>query len=219
MLSVLFLVGFCLAEAGQLVPDKFTAQMSVAERRVGAIGMKLDRFETVKGRAYFEVLITAINDGGISIRHASGTARLSPEDLREEQKSYFGIDVETAKAVHRQEQLDKQKYINAVERIESEKKAFVEKARRLVNNSTQNSFSQEDTSDISDFRSIPSRPDVRPIETRAHFRRNYSGVRSYYYSPYYYSGYYPRPTPYRSTYGGHHHRGYCHPATLHFTIR
>lgn len=158
-----------------------TQKSSIEERRATAMGAELDSFSGVDGKIYREVVITRIDDGGISIRHATGTARLRYADLTSSQKEQFGIDPADALATYRLEATVRNEYEQAV--AEKEKKRATEaneryRARLEAEKAAQIALEQQQLS-----APIPSDPPVKYSQAlipqkstsyRRHFRGNYS---------------------------------------------
>ncbi len=70
----------------------------VENRRQQAIGTSFDRMVSLTGREYRDVRIASIDDSGVTIRHAHGSARLNYRDLSPEQHAHFGLDADLAAA-------------------------------------------------------------------------------------------------------------------------
>jgi hypothetical protein len=68
----------------------------LSERRQDALGAKFATFTVTSGRSYEEVCVSSIDDAGVSIRHASGSARLRFSDLTVEQQTLFGLEQDLA---------------------------------------------------------------------------------------------------------------------------
>ncbi|MGJ8642527.1 MAG: hypothetical protein ACSHX9_03890 [Luteolibacter sp.] len=112
------------------------------ERRAAAIGQEMENFTGADGRIYKDVRITRINDGGISIRHSTGTARLRYGDLTPSQRMQYGIDPVDALETYRREANLRDKYEEAVAKKEMQRAAVAnekykakleaEKAARLI---------------------------------------------------------------------------------------
>ena len=82
----------------------------LAERRTAAMGMTFDTFQTAGGRVYRDVTVSRIDDGGVSLRHEAGTARLRLDDLDENRQVFFGLDGELAAIAHEAEAEDRIAY-------------------------------------------------------------------------------------------------------------
>jgi len=72
-------------------------------RRVAAMAELNGDFHLPDGRVLQDARITKIDDGGVSISHETGAARLRIDDLDESQRAYFGLDAELAEIAHVQE--------------------------------------------------------------------------------------------------------------------
>ena len=107
---------------------------SAEERRAAAIGAEMESFTGADGRVFKDVRITRINDGGISIRHASGTARLRYGDLTPAQRAIYGMTRDEAIDTYLREEKRKENYEAAVEEKEAERaiKAAEQYRARLV---------------------------------------------------------------------------------------
>lgn len=188
------------------------------------MGSKLERFETMKGRVYQDVMITEINDGGISFSHADGVARLRFDDLSPEQSRYFGINEATAAEFYRREREAMLAYEKQVEEREAARKkaAGQEALARFIaaeEAAEEAAKVRAERAETVVVRSIPALPEVKRVDS-INFpgRRHTSHGFSYGYPSYYHSGFYPR---YRS-YGGHYFGrsgGHCGYRTPGFVIR
>lgn len=67
------------------------AEESAREARKKALGTQFETLEVANGRSYQDVTVTQITEGGVAIRHSSGSARFRPSDLTAEQQRLFGI--------------------------------------------------------------------------------------------------------------------------------
>ncbi len=195
-----------LTFAADLVPESGDPTASIEKRRAAAFTKRLDRFETMKGRVYEDVRITAIDDGGISLAHSSGTARLRFDDLSPQQRRYFGMDEKAAAEIYRREWLAREAYENLVEEKMIVRREVAEKAaeeRRLAEEKAEakralavanRKAAPEET--------IPIRPNIQRIDSGSRRARysSYPGYGGYY-------GYYPssyRRSSYGYRYGGTH---------------
>lgn len=191
-------VGFALG--ADLVPEKIDPAMSIEERRAAALSKRMDRFETMNGRVYEDVRITAIGEGGISLAHSSGTARLRYDDLSPRQRRYFGMDEQAAAETYRRERLEREAYERQVEERELARRQAAEKAaeeRRLAEEKAEAKRVLAETKQKPDpEETIPLRPNIQRIDSGAR-RVRHSGYGSYYgYGP---SVYWPS---YGYRYGG-----------------
>ena len=75
----------------------------LGERRSKTTGLTFNSITTTGGRTYDDVTISRIDDGGVSLRHRVGTARLRLEDLDQDRQAFFGLDREFALTAHEKE--------------------------------------------------------------------------------------------------------------------
>ncbi len=73
------------------------------DRRDLAIGLETERLVVRDGRSFDKVRIVSVDDGGVSIRHEQGAARLRYADLTPEQQAKFGMDAALAAAAEKRE--------------------------------------------------------------------------------------------------------------------
>lgn len=74
--------------------------------RYRLIGTKMDELASLSGKVYKEVTVASIDDAGVTIRHADGSARLRCGDLDASQRLRFGLDAELALAAVEKESRD-----------------------------------------------------------------------------------------------------------------
>lgn len=80
--------------------DDFRSNV-LESRRAELTGKTFATFQTADGKTYREVMVTKIDNGGVSLRHGDGTARLRFNDLDSQEQCYFGLDGElAATAIH-----------------------------------------------------------------------------------------------------------------------
>lgn len=72
-------------------------------RRISVSGKTFEAFNVSDGRQFQDAKVTQIDDTGVSMTHADGTARLRYDDLSPQWHSYFGLDGEFAHAAQEQE--------------------------------------------------------------------------------------------------------------------
>lgn len=68
------------------------AEQAVQARRMALIGTKFETLRLNATRVFHHVTLTGIDDGGVSISHDHGAARLGYADLSPEQRDFFGLD-------------------------------------------------------------------------------------------------------------------------------
>lgn len=71
---------------------------TLKDYRQRMIGRKFDKLDSPTSRIYREVTVAAIDDAGVTIRHADGSARLGYEDLDADQRLRFGLEEDLALA-------------------------------------------------------------------------------------------------------------------------
>ncbi|WP_411828063.1 cell envelope integrity protein TolA [Luteolibacter sp. AS25] len=194
---------------------------SVETHRQTALGSEMPQFQRADGRIFNDVRITAIDDGGISIRHASGTARLRYADLTSAQRELYGISKSDAQATYQQENERRAAYERAVD-IKEEERALrteleAEELRKealiaekeAIENAKSAPVEEKTTSTIPEFPKLDASSAIGSrIYKTYHYNRS-----PYRYSYFPYSGYY-RPSYFRSTsyprniryYGSHYYR-------------
>lgn len=127
LLMFLFASAVCLGEAAGLLPESLRGMGNLEERRAEAMGKRLNQFVTMAGRVYRDVQITNVSDGGVSLSHADGSARLRFGDLSPEQRRYFGIQDEVSAAVYAREMRERAAYEAKVEESEKARRELAEK--------------------------------------------------------------------------------------------
>lgn len=195
------------------VSEDSRAAVSIEQRRANALSEKFARFETMKGRVYKDVRITAIDAGGVSLSHSSGTARLRFGDLSPQQRQHFGIEEQAAAETYRQETLAREAYEKRVaEKQAARREAAIaaEHQRRLAEEKVEAARAlAEANRPLSAAEKIPTRPNIQRVDTLQRSSRYSSYGSSYGYHPYsYYQPYY---SPRRHS-SGHHfgNHGYRH---------
>ena len=160
----------------------------VESRRAEALGSFMKTFRTLEGKTYSEVVITRVNDGGVSFNHADGAVRLRFSDLSPDQQKYFGITKEAAARTYEKENARQAAYEIAVAernekfRAAAEKKAAeFEELRRLEPIAA----AEVDSSEKS-VGTIPPYPTLQRVDTRPRRFRTYGSYGRFYGSPVYY---------------------------------
>ena len=82
--------------------EDFRAQ-TIRDRRQVALGQTFEHFELPSGRSFKDASVADINDAGVTIRHANGSARLGYYDLDASQRLFFGLEVDLAIAAKEKE--------------------------------------------------------------------------------------------------------------------
>lgn len=73
-------------------------EAAIRNQRQRAIGKAFETIQLVSGRKFQQVRVSAIDDAGVTIRHADGSARLRFADLNAEQQVVFGLEADLALA-------------------------------------------------------------------------------------------------------------------------
>lgn len=97
-------------------------------RRAAAMSEFSGDFHLPDGRVLRESRITKIEDGGVSVSHETGAARLRIGDFDEVQRAYFGLDAELASIAYEKERYQRIAY----ERWHEERSAANEEERRKL---------------------------------------------------------------------------------------
>jgi hypothetical protein len=77
--------------------------LAIGEQRHRAMGKTFKTFQLMSGRKFQDVLVAAIDDAGVTIRHADGSARLRFKDLDSAQQEFFGLEEDLASAAEKRE--------------------------------------------------------------------------------------------------------------------
>lgn len=106
-------------------------------RRSTLFGKSFNKFQTADGKTYKKMMITKIDNGGVSLRHSDGTARLRFQDLNSEEHAYFGLDEDLAAAANHAErsyQIAYEKWVAKSLAISGAKEAEESKIRQKERN-------------------------------------------------------------------------------------
>jgi len=71
---------------------------TIRDQRHRAMGASFETLRLVSGRTFEKVKVSAIDDAGVTIRHADGSERLRFADLTPEQQVIFGLEADLALA-------------------------------------------------------------------------------------------------------------------------
>lgn len=80
------------------------------DHRRNAVGKSFETLRLASGREYEKVSVASIDDGGVTIHHSYGTARLRFDDLDSRQRVFFGLDADLALAAREKEAQDAAAY-------------------------------------------------------------------------------------------------------------
>ena len=78
----------------------------IQDQRNRVIGRSFAELTSVSGRVYREVTVASIDDAGVAIRHADGTARLKYQELDSAQRLLFALEPDLALAAAEKESQD-----------------------------------------------------------------------------------------------------------------
>ena len=78
-------------------------QSAIPRQRDRALGQTFETMVLPSGRTFMQVKVAAINDAGVTIRHAEGSARIKFSDLNSEQQAFFGLEMDLAVAAEKKE--------------------------------------------------------------------------------------------------------------------
>lgn len=79
---------------------------AIGEQRQRAMDKTFDEMTLASGRSFRKVSVSSIDDAGVTIRHADGSAKLRYEDLSAVQRVFFGLDEEFSAAAEDREEQD-----------------------------------------------------------------------------------------------------------------
>ncbi len=81
-------------------------ESTIRDQRQIALRKTFEKLTVVSGRTFAEASVVSIDDSGVTIRHADGSARLRYADLDAKQRIYFGLEADRALAAELQEARD-----------------------------------------------------------------------------------------------------------------
>ncbi len=170
--------------------DEFRAS-TIRDQRHRVIGASFETIRLVSGRTFEKVKVSAIDDAGVTIRHADGSARLRFADLSSEQQVIFGLEADLALAATGREAGEAAEYERWVDGrmavLNKQEKADKATARR------EDQAAREERSQLASQKAMASttRALAQPATS--------TGSRSWGYSRYY-SGYRTYQPTYRNVY-------------------
>ncbi len=90
----------------ELMSRRFVASRRefVGNQRKAALGKKFNELAVADGRNFRDVAIVSIDDAGVTIRHADGSARLAYADFDEGQRVIFGLEEGSSLAAQEEEE-------------------------------------------------------------------------------------------------------------------
>jgi hypothetical protein len=175
--------------------DEFRAS-TIREQRHRAVGSSFETIRLVCGRTFEKVKVSAIDDAGVTIRHADGSARLRFADLSAEQQVIFGLEADLAIAATGREAGEAAEYERWVDGrmavLDEQQKADRATAR------LEDQAAREERSQLASQKAMTSstRALAQPATTTGSrswgYSRYYSGYRTY--RPTYRNVYYSTPS-------------------------
>ncbi len=169
-------------------------ETTIRNQRTRATGRTFKSLESASGRKFHEVSVAAIDDAGVTIRHADGSARLGFADLNPEQQVFFGLEEDLAFAAEEREYRTSTAYERGMDRqlaaIQARQKQDAETAR-LDELAAGRKKSQSTTRYAAASKPSPLAREATPIGRqswydygyypRYRYRSNYSTFRYVYY--------------------------------------
>jgi hypothetical protein len=74
--------------------------------RAAVVGRRFETLDGARGRSYRDVVITRVTDAGVEFRHATGTARLTADELSPLRQDLFGLDpVDSGRAIEEEQRV------------------------------------------------------------------------------------------------------------------
>lgn len=109
-------------------------ESTIRQQRQHAMNKTFEKLSLASGRTFVDASVVSIDDSGVTIRHADGSARLRFADLDAKQRVFFGLEADLALAAEEQETRDAADYERWVEArmvvIDDQKLKDSENARR-----------------------------------------------------------------------------------------
>jgi hypothetical protein len=85
-------------------------EATIRSQRQRAMGRTFEELRLVSGRSFQAVSVMGIDDSGVTIRHADGSARLHFADLDAGQQTFFGLEADLAQAAREMEKTSVAEY-------------------------------------------------------------------------------------------------------------
>jgi hypothetical protein len=174
---------------------------AILKQRQRAKGEAFDELNLVSGKSFRTVSVSSIDDGGVTIRHEHGSAKLRYDDLTADQRMFFGLEEDLALAAEGQEHQNALAYERWVENRmvairEERQQETLEETRREIAAERRRTLAAAATRDLLAANTSPLAQPARSVS-------NYSRPDRYY--SYHYRSY-RRCTPV--------YRAYCSPRSL-----
>lgn len=189
-----------LTENISLLEGQWSAfrESTIREKRQRAIGQTFQELGLISGRKFQNVSVAAIDDAGVTIRHADGSARLRFADLSSSQRVLFGLEGDLAVAAEEKEAknaLNYERWIDLRMSTIQEKESKAAESARRVDLAAREKRSMLAARELAVAENRPLAQAATTVGTRSSsYYGYYSNYR--YYSPYYRTVYYQTPNSY-----------------------
>ena len=90
-------------------------QSAIPGQRDLALSRTFETMVLPSGRTFMQVKVAAIDDVGVTIRHAEGSARIKFSNLNSEQQAFFGLEMDLALVAEKKERESAVAYERAVD--------------------------------------------------------------------------------------------------------
>lgn len=174
----------------------------IHDQRQQAIGRHFETLDLASGRKFQQVTVSTIDDAGVTIRHAHGSARLHYGELDAKQRLNFGMEAGLALAAEEKESKASVAYeqwiedrVTTVHENEVKASALAKREERSAARDYSQLVARQAA--LTKTRPLGQAPTVVGSGSRYGYYSSYRTSRPYYYNPYYYnapaSQAYPRP--------------------------
>ena len=160
--------------------------------RAHAIGTRHNTFTDATTRTYRDAVVTAIDDAGVTLRHADGIARLDFFRLTTDQREWLGLDQAAASAALEREQAAALAYEQWIDQGMTAIRAKQDEERAAAARREQLDLTRQLMAMVEKARALPAATPA-PVSRRSSWNDRWE--RTSYYRPrrtvYYYPVYYP----------------------------
>ncbi len=150
---------------------------AIRTQRERAIGTAFPNFELASGRKLEGVTVASIDDAGVTLRHAYGSARVGPGDLAPQQRVFFGLEEDLSLAALQKESRNSAEYEQWVEQQMVTIGEKRERAAELARRDQQDAKQKRDEVTARTLASAKARPLGQPA---SHVGSGYSSYASSY---------------------------------------
>ncbi|MEO7100975.1 MAG: hypothetical protein ABI162_16580 [Luteolibacter sp.] len=187
-----------LSDEVESTQQQFAAMQKhfIESQRQKAVGQKFKVLNSSSGRQYQDVAVVSVDDSGVAIRHADGTARLRYADLDAKQRAFFGLEEGSALAAENEERVQAaayERWIDANVAINQEKQT---RAAELASRDTQQAKRSRNLMASRQTASANVSALGQPSRSFGGYSGHYLSYRS---SPSYRYVYYYNPSSYRAS--------------------